>query len=720
MNKIITINLGGIAIQIEEDAYDLLRGYLKRLEAHFEGTENAEEILSDIEHRIAEMLYDRLKTGKVSINRADVDEVSAAMGSPDEMDAEDQTDERTETRKTTTNSTKKRIKRLFRDPDDGKIGGVCSGLAKYLDIDVAIIRIIWLIMLFIFGTGFLIYFLLWAILPEAKTAAEKLEMNGEVPNVENITNAIRDEANHAYQRIKDSAESGRVQGFFDKILGLLVAVIKIFARVFAIVLIVALIVAILGFFFRFFTHGNLFNWNVDFNYGLNDVNAGLLGSGPYWIMKISWFLFIVIPLLYVVVRLITMMLGVPRPAKIVRQGVLSVWLLTLLSAVGGMAWGASELKEEVKTVNRQELVLTGDTLLIRVDDLFEGEYKETDRRIELDVVQSSDQTARLAISKRARGRNDKDAEKGLSALVDAFRFANNEFRMNEYILVDDQVRAKLPEVRYTLEVPRGVYVVFNQNTGTVIHDIKNKQNIYDPHMAGKTFVMLSSGLSCTDCETDGNESSMNTLSGQISSIKISDALRVEIIEGTENEVIYPNDNRWRDAVDVEFDDHVLRLEQKDDVESILDWIRDNHDQKIIIKTTGIQKIELDGSSHVTLQADPSKEHDYFEMDLRGANTLYVNNLKSFKTSLDAAGTNKVNVNGNTRIFLLELDGASSVEAKDFVSESLNVDVDGAAICDVHSTKELTGKVDGASKLNYWGKPTVTVKSRGLSSVENRD
>ena len=78
------------------------------------------------------------------------------------------------------------------------------------------------------------------------------------------------------------------------------------------------------------------------------------------------------------------------------------------------------------------------------------------------------------------------------------------------------------------------------------------------------------------------------------------------------------------------------------------------------------------------------------------------------------------MNGNTRIFLLELDGASSVEAKDFVSESLNVDVDGAAICDVHSTKELTGKVDGASKLNYWGKPTVTVKSRGLSSVENRD
>ena len=84
-------------------------------------------------------------------------------------------------------------KRLFRDPDDKKIGGVCSGLALFLGIDVVFIRIIFLIALLFVGGGFWAYVIFWIVAPEARTAVEKCEMRGLPPTAENIrrfTNSI--------------------------------------------------------------------------------------------------------------------------------------------------------------------------------------------------------------------------------------------------------------------------------------------------------------------------------------------------------------------------------------------------------------------------------------------------------------------------------------------------------------------------------------------------
>jgi phage shock protein PspC (stress-responsive transcriptional regulator) len=717
MNKIITINLGGIAIQIEEDAYDVMRDYLKSLEIHFKGTENADEILSDIENRIAEMLYERLKAGKVSINTTDVNEVAAAMGNPREFGSEEASTEEPEP---TIEPTRK-IKRLFRDSENRKVAGVASGIAKYLDIDVTLVRIIWLVMLLIFGTGLLVYVLLWAILPEAKTAAERLEMMGEVPNVENIKNTIRDEASSAYKNIKATAQSTGFQNFFDKVLVFCIAIIRAFAKFFGVLIIIAVLIALFSFFISFFANGHWFNWGSGFKLNVNDFDASLIGSGPYWLVKICGFLAITIPLLYILVRILISMIDAPRPNKLVKQGVVSVWLMTILVGIGGIIYGVNQFKAEASVTKRTELALTSDTLNITVSDFLTDDMVEYDRRVRLDVVQTTEDKVFVQVTKKARGRNERNAEVGIESLIQSMRMTGNTMLIHEKILTKSDPKAKMPYLKYTLHIPEGTYVIFNLNTERIIYHVDNRQDIYDRDMAGKTFFMTSTGLSCVDCEGEYKDDQSHSSSlDYIEHIDINDAIRVLIIEDGTNRVVYPKDKKWRESLEVELKSNILEIRRNDNFGALLDWFSADENLKVEVHTSGLESIEADGASSVRYKADNSLLKEYFSIEVNGANSIEISDLNAAKTSVDIAGTNKITLSGKTNIFLLESDGASSIQARNFIAENINVDINGAAICKINAIQEITGKVDGASSLTYVGSPDVSVKSRGMSIVKPED
>ena len=183
MKKTITINISGVIFNIEEDAYDVLRTYLDKLGRNFTDSDGKEEIIADIEARIAELFTERLGDRKEVISQVDVDQVMNVMGKPEDlgMDADDETEN-----KGWTTYTRTQKRRVYRDTEKGVIGGVCAGISHYFGWDPIWMRIILLVVLFGFGIGFLLYVLAWIIIPAAKTTAEKLEMRGEPVNVETI------------------------------------------------------------------------------------------------------------------------------------------------------------------------------------------------------------------------------------------------------------------------------------------------------------------------------------------------------------------------------------------------------------------------------------------------------------------------------------------------------------------------------------------------------
>ena len=170
MKKIININLSGRVIPIEDSAYEKLQGYIESLRRYFSNEEGRDEIINDIESRIAELMNEKVRKGAASIADADIDDIIASMGRPEDFDAADTTDtaapaQKGQQQQYTRAETKAR-KRLYRDSSDKFIGGVCSGIAAYMNIDPAIVRILFAIITFGgFGLGFLAYILLWIILP---------------------------------------------------------------------------------------------------------------------------------------------------------------------------------------------------------------------------------------------------------------------------------------------------------------------------------------------------------------------------------------------------------------------------------------------------------------------------------------------------------------------------------------------------------------------------
>ncbi|HYK45070.1 MAG TPA: PspC domain-containing protein [Parafilimonas sp.] len=169
MKKVININFQGRVIPIEETAYEILKQYIESLRQFFAKEEGKEEIINDIEGRIGELFSEVLKKGAACITDADVHTIMNSIGRPEDFEAEEAGAPHTESARP--NQSYERTQyaprgRLYRDENDKLLGGVCAGIANYFRLDPSLVRILFAIVTFGgFGTGFLIYILLWILLP---------------------------------------------------------------------------------------------------------------------------------------------------------------------------------------------------------------------------------------------------------------------------------------------------------------------------------------------------------------------------------------------------------------------------------------------------------------------------------------------------------------------------------------------------------------------------
>ena len=247
MKKTLTINIGYSIFNIDEDAYEILNKYLDSIKDYFQKIDNDPDIIKDFELRIAENFSSKVSSSKQCIDLSDVKEVIEIMGSLDDF-KEIYNDTETENVKEEKKSNKlfrdssNRIiagvcsgiaeyfkidpiivrvlffiavplnlivyiifwtgipskdfnpdlrKILYRDKENGVIGGVSKGLSNYLKIDANIIRVIFVLSLFFGGAGLLFYLLLWLFTKEAKTIGQKMNMSGFNVNLSNIEDFIK-------------------------------------------------------------------------------------------------------------------------------------------------------------------------------------------------------------------------------------------------------------------------------------------------------------------------------------------------------------------------------------------------------------------------------------------------------------------------------------------------------------------------------------------------
>jgi phage shock protein PspC (stress-responsive transcriptional regulator) len=326
MNKTITINLGGVVFNIEEDAFNRLKGYVESLKSKFTKDDGSEEIIADIEARMAELLKEKLHVNKSALTLSDIDSVIAIMGKPEDY-GDYQEPAAGQPAHEEAGNVRNKNRKLYRDEDDAVIGGVCAGLSHYLGWDPSIPRIILVLAVIFGGTGILLYIILWAVVPVAKTRAEKLQMKGEPVTVDNISKMVKDEMDKVEDRVNgknkkfgsDFSEKAREFGQSTS------RIFEVLIGGFLIIISLGILLSLIGGFIGM-NIGGPFN---SANFSLSYADQLLFnGDGSLTWLVVAGLILVIVPLIAMVYSGIKLLLGIRT--KIPGLG----WALGILFILG--------------------------------------------------------------------------------------------------------------------------------------------------------------------------------------------------------------------------------------------------------------------------------------------------------------------------------------------------------------------------------------------------
>ena len=526
MNKTVSINLAGSFFHIDEDAYQKLQNYFEAIKASLHNTEEASEIIADIEGRVSELFSERIKTNQQVISNKEVDEIISIMGQPEDYKIDEEPFE--DTSNNEKSDSQKR--RLFRDRDNSYIGGVSSGFGYYFGIDPLIIRLLWVLLIFGAGTGLLLYIILWILIPAANTTAEKLSMMGKPINITNIEKKVKEEfgnVKESLERVKDSVNSGTLndmgkniqsksRSFFETIGDLILLFFKLIFKIIGVFFIVLSIVILIGFFISLLTVGiaeAVHFPGMDFADLIN--SSGL----PLWLVSILALLITGIPMVFI------LMLGLHMVSK--RMGgfnrytkfsLFGVWFIALITLIIFSFKQAADFRVDASVTEQAELPITSmDTLYLEMkgnpfysksfhrNSELEIIYDEKDRKriygsdVRLIVQSTKDSTGTISIEKKASGVDYLKAKDRAKALDYNYEFKNNTLYLDGFFLTDTEQKYRRQNIEIIIQLPIESVLFADENTYSYHRNSSRYNDILDNGNEEHYLKIAHKSMQCLDC-----------------------------------------------------------------------------------------------------------------------------------------------------------------------------------------------------------------------------
>lgn len=519
MNKTININLGGIYFHIDELAYEKLRRYLDAINASLSNDPyGKDEIIADIEARISELLSEKITNDRQVINEHHIDEIVKIMGQPEDyaFDEELFNDKKTPYQSTHTS------KKLFRDRDDRFLGGVASGLGHYFGIDVIWVRILWLILAFGGGFGFIGYILFWILVPEAKTTAEKLQMKGEVVNLSNIEKKIKEEFKDIGDRVKSADYSKAKSGAQDiidtlgKVFATLFMVIGKFIGILIIIIATSVIIGLIAGGFSLGTF-EMLGFGSEFAHYPPFFFKSTL---PVWLLILFIFTAIGIPFVFLFMLGIKIISNSAKTmGKTFKLTLLGLWLVSILGLIySGIEYSTHTAYDGFHTTSQDLPYIISDTLKIKMigNDQFadtkslrkrhgfeivvdNGIEKLYSSKIKLDFEKSETGMPYVKIRKEAEGNSRSAANKFAEMIEYKYNLTDGKLQLDGYFLSNLENIYQSQEVKITVYLPVNSLIYLDKSTKTYLYNVENTDDIYDEDMIKHFYQMTDNGLKCLDC-----------------------------------------------------------------------------------------------------------------------------------------------------------------------------------------------------------------------------
>ena len=536
MNKTVTINLSGIVFHIDENAYELLKKYLEKLKAHFSTTQGKEEIIADIESRLAEMFAERNADVNKVIMAADVNVVIEAMGKPEELPGNEEEDQKSSAKSDQTVYFEANRKRFFRNPDDKVLGGVCSGISAYFDIDPIWLRLAFAFSLIFAGTGLLLYIILWFIIPEAKTTSDKLQMRAERVNVATIEKNVREEMENLKKRgevlageLTSDNMNRRVRSSTQKVGDFIGDIVRAFGKfiagVFGIVITIISIAVLVGLTIAIFSGVGLFSFAVP-----HEITAMVLTNSQLWWLVFGGILAIGIPFTLLLLNGLKILFKVKLNLRMIGAVMAGLWLVGIAICVLTGVRIASEYQRSA-TIKQSSMVtnMPGNRIflqstpeyvdydfrndeIVRFGDLFildDNADSVVNRVVDLDIEQSENDSTYIIITRYSRGRTYDEAKDLAEAISYNYVVKDSALMLPEQFNISTTSKYRGQHIKVLLKVPVGKSVVLDKSLDGMLSDVSNVTDTGDWDMLGHEWKMTKDGLECNQCpgisDKDDNE-----------------------------------------------------------------------------------------------------------------------------------------------------------------------------------------------------------------------
>lgn len=681
MNKTFNINLGGYPFAIDEDAYEYIQNYLGTIRRHFSASDGCEEILYDIEVRMAELFQEHLK-GRAIISMKEIDEVIMIMGKPEDFGAEPMSEQYYSSTKNTKSGSKVGTgKRLFRDPDDQKVAGVCSGIAAYFGIEDPLWVRLFFVLLMFTGTGVMAYIVLWALVPQASNAGDKLAMRGEPATIENIAKLVEDELTGLGDKINEwskdigsKKKSGDVNsGFAAKsflssgvnmfgniVSGIIPTIRSIMKPIFIVFSIVAL--SILG-----------ITWAASF-VGLSFASPVMVAMGPEssfvsYLGIVSLYFAAGLPILGIMLYLARLAFGYRVP-KHFKTGFWTVWFLSIFTTSFAVISTVKEYSSHFETKIITDYAMDVQDIKIVMPEenndhafgIHLGEFiTEKDnhwafRDVNFKIEKSKDQKVHIEKIVSARGENSTKAQNNIQYVNNDITVKGNEIIISKYITFPKSEKYRNQSIDYVIYIPEGKNVSFDNNALSRIRE----SSIFSWDQIGNStedlkWLVKASGF-YSDQWNDKHHHVKDVNTGKYNKVIIQNGFDVVISKSDVSTMTFEGDKEIISKIIVNNLDGTFNVKAENDIN--VDRITIN------IKTPYIELIQFDGIKKARIEGFLQENLKFISIADNNTEIEFLGNIKNMDISLINDQT--LTMTGSGDILDLKLQNGARIIADKYI------------------------------------------------------
>ena len=627
----------------------------------------------------------------------------------------------------------KKIKKFYRDNDNKVLGGVCSGLAAYFGVDITVIRLLFVLGVFLFGTGFLAYIILWIVAPKAQTLTQKMEMKGEPVTLSNIETNIKESINVD----KNAPENGltkvllfpfRLVGIIIKGLGEILKnlgpVARVLAGIVLMLLSLSILVAVVASIAAFFgvvsgIEGTEFFDNSPFKFFSQDIHP-MTGFFAFLAMFTPFLALLLVGLILVSNRSIGTRNFWISLLGLWLAGLMGTGILATKYALNFKKKGKVELTKNFPfTLSGKTLVLTSNN---NQDDDFDGMQIKSDVDVNLEGYDGTD----LKLEQRfeASGRTKVEAEANAKNILYNIVQKDSILTFDQKLLLSEKARFRGQDLDMTLFIPyEKPFKITKDFYHSVYRSDWNNRNfdIDGDDIDKYTFVMKrDSGMICRDCpklsqnerealndnDSNDDESSFNygvfDNKGEhekkfdkkdFRKVEAGGAFIVTIRKGDTYSVTANSDDQEElDDLDLTIDANTLQISHKDK----FSFNNRHHTVRFNITMPSLEGIDFSGASTIKVIGFKDKNQD-LDIELTGASKAAID-VEVRRVNFNASGASKADLRGSADKMEMDISGACHIDATRMEINQVKADANGASRASFGKVKDLNSSTSGASKI----------------------